>query len=93
MKKYEVMYIIRPELDEDAKKALVEEINNVFVNKASTVEKVDEWGLRDLAYEIKGCTKGYYVVLNVNATAEAIDEFTRVANIKENIIRYIAVAE
>ena len=93
MKKYEVMYIIRPELDEDAKKALVEEINNVFVNKASTVEKVDEWGLRDLAYEIKGCTKGYYVVLNVNATPEAIDEFTRVANITENIIRYIAVAE
>ena len=93
MKKYEVMYIIRPELDEDAKKALVEDINNVFVNKASTVEKVDEWGLRDLAYEIKGCTKGYYVVLNVNATAEAIDEFTRVANLKENIIRYIAVAE
>jgi small subunit ribosomal protein S6 len=93
MKKYEVMYIIRPELDEDAKKALVEEINNVFVNKASTVEKVDEWGLRDLAYEVKGCTKGYYVVLNVNATPEAIDEFTRVANIKENIIRYIAVAE
>ena len=93
MKKYEVMYIIRPELDEDAKKALVEEINNVFVNKASTVEKVDEWGLRDLAYEIKGCTKGYYVVLNVNATPEAFDEFTRVANIKENIIRYIAVAE
>ena len=93
MKKYEVMYIIRPELDEDAKKALVEDINNVFVNKASTVEKVDEWGLRDLAYEIKGCTKGYYVLLNVNATPEAIDEFTRVANIKENIIRYIAVAE
>ena len=93
MKKYEVMYIIRPELDEDAKKALVEEINNVFVNKASTVEKVDEWGLRDLAYEIKGCTKGYYVVLNVNATPEAIDEFTRVANIKENIIRHIVVAE
>ena len=87
------MYIIRPELDEDAKKALVEEINNVFVNKDSAVEKVDEWGLRDLAYEIKGCTKGYYVVLNVNATPEAIDEFTRVANIKENIIRYIAVAE
>ena len=78
---------------EDAKKALVEEINNVFVNKDSAVEKVDEWGLRDLAYEIKGCTKGYYVVLNVNATPEAIDEFTRVANIKENIIRYIAVAE
>ena len=93
MKKYEVMYIIRPEVAEDARKALIEEVNAVFTSKASTVENVNEWGLKDLAYEIKGCHKGYYVLLNVNATVEAIDEFTRVANIKENIIRYIAVAE
>lgn len=93
MKKYEVMYIIRPEVAEDARKALIEEVNAVFTSNESTVENVNEWGLRDLAYEIKGCTKGYYVVLYVNATPEAIDEFTRVANIKENIIRYIAVAE
>ena len=38
-------------------------------------------------------TKGYYVLLNVTATPEAIKEFERVANIKENIIRYITVAE
>ena len=93
MKKYEVMYIIRPEVAEDARKALIEEVNAIFTSKNSIVENVNEWGLRELAYEIKGCTKGYYVVLNVNATPEAIDEFTRVANIKENIIRYIAVAE
>ena len=93
MKKYEVMYIIRPEVAEDARKALIEEVNAIFTSNASTVENVDEWGLRELAYEIKGCHKGYYVLLNVNATPEAIDEFTRVSNIKENIIRYIAVAE
>jgi small subunit ribosomal protein S6 len=93
MKKYEVMYIIRPEVEEDARKALIEEVNAIFTNNASAVENVNEWGLRELAYEIKGCKKGYYVLLNVNATVEAIDEFTRVANIKENIIRYIAVAE
>lgn len=93
MKKYEVMYIIRPEVAEDDRKALIEEVNAVFTKNASVVENVNEWGLRELAYEIKGCHKGYYVLLNVNATVEAIDEFTRVANIKENIIRYIAVAE
>ncbi len=93
MKKYEVMYIIRPEVAEDARKALIEEVNAVFTSNASTVENVNEWGLKELAYEIKGCHKGYYVLLNVNATPEAIDEFTRVSNIKENIIRYIAVAE
>ena len=93
MKKYEVMYIIRLEVAEDARKALIEEVNAVFTSNESTVENVNEWGLRDLAYEIKGCRKGYYVVLNVNATAAAVDEFTRIANIKENIIRYITVAE
>lgn len=93
MKKYEVMYIIRPEVAEDDRKALIEEVNAVFTKNASVVENVNEWGLKELAYEIKGCHKGYYVLLNVNATVEAIDEFTRVANIKENIIRYIAVAE
>lgn len=93
MKKYEVMYIIRPNVEEEARNALIEEINNVFNAKNSTVDNVKEWGLRDLAYEIQGETKGYYVLLNVNATPEAVKEFERVANIKESVIRYITVAE
>jgi small subunit ribosomal protein S6 len=93
MKKYEVMYIIRPEVEEEARKALVEEINNAFAANGSTVENVNEWGIRDLAYEINKCRKGYYVLLNVNATVEAVNEFNRLANIKENVIRHIVVAE
>ena len=93
MKKYEVMYIIRPEVEEKARKALVEEINAAFTANNSTVDKVDEWGIRDLAYEIAKCRKGYYVVLNVTATVEALNEFNRLANIKENVIRHIVVAE
>ncbi len=91
MKKYEVMYIIRPELDEEARKAVIEDINNVFTNHESTVDNVNEWGLRTLEYEISGCTKGYYVLLNVTATPEAVKEFDRIANIKEAVIRHIAV--
>ena len=93
MKKYEVMYIIRPNVEEEARKALIEEMNAVFTNKNSTVDNVKEMGMRELAYEIKHETKGYYVLLNVTATPEAVKEFERVANIKENIIRYITVAE
>ncbi len=93
MKKYEVMYIIRPNVDEEARKALIEEINAVITKDGSVVENVKEWGMRELAYEIKGETKGYYVLLNVNATPEAVKEFERVANIKETVIRYITVAE
>ncbi len=93
MKKYEVMYIIRPEVVEENRKALIEEVNAIFTNHESTVDKVNEWGLRDLAYEISKCRKGYYVLLNVNATVAAIDEFDRIANIKDSIIRHIVVAE
>ena len=92
MKKYEVMYIIRPSVEEEAKKAIIAEINEIFTNNASKVAEVKEWGLRELAYEIDGETKGYYVLVNVEATPEAVKEFERVANIKETVIRHIVVA-
>lgn len=93
MKKYEVMYIIRPTVEEEARVALVNELNEIFVKNNSTVTKVTEWGMRDLAYEVADFRKGYYVLLNVDATPEAVAEFNRVANIKEDIIRNIIVAE
>lgn len=93
MKKYEVMFIIRPNLDEEAREALVAEVSEVFTARASEVLNVKNMGLRELAYEIAGERKGFYVLLNVNATPEAVKEFERVANIKEAIIRYITVAE
>ena len=93
MKKYEVMFIISPNLDEQAREALVAEVSEVFTARASEVLNVKNMGLRDLAYEIAGEKKGFYVLLNVNATPEAVKEFERVANIKEAIIRYITVAE
>ena len=93
MKKYEVMFIIRPNLDEQAREGLVAEVSEVFTARASEVLNVKNMGLRDLAYEIAHEKKGYYVLLNVNATPEAVKEFERVANIKEAIIRYIAVVE
>jgi small subunit ribosomal protein S6 len=91
MKKYEVMYIIRPEVDEEGRAKVIEEVNGVFTSRDSSVDKVTEWGMRDLAYEIAGCNKGYYVLLDVTATPEAIKEFDRVANIREQVIRHIAV--
>jgi len=94
MKKYEVMFIIRPNVEEEARKALIVEIGELFTKTNSTVTKVTEWGMRDLAYEVDDLRKGYYVLMNVEATPDAVAEFNRVANIKkENIIRHIIVAE
>lgn len=91
MKKYEVMYIVRPTLDQEAIANEVKSINDIFTNNGSKVLEVNEWGLRELAYEIEKNRKGYYVVLNVEATVEALNEFNRLAGINENVIRSIVV--
>jgi len=92
MKRYEIMYIVRPNLEEEARKALITEINDIFAKYDSETPKVDEWGMRDLAYEINDFKKGYYVVLDVNATVDAINEVDRVIKIKEDVIRHIIIA-
>lgn len=92
MKRYEIMYIIRPNLEEQARKDLIVNLNQVLTSNGSQEAKVDEWGIRDLAYEIADFTKGYYVVLNVVSPIEAINEVDRVMKIREDIIRHIIIA-
>jgi small subunit ribosomal protein S6 len=92
MKRYEIMYIVRPNLEEEARKSLINDINQIFIKFESQEPKVDEWGMRDLAYEINDFKKGYYVVLDVVASTEAITEVNRVIKIKEDVIRHIVIA-
>ena len=91
MKKYEVMYIIRPNVEEEARKALIEEMNAVFTSKNSTVDNVKEMGMRELAYEIKDYTKGLYVVIDTHTTAEAIAEFERLSRINPSVLRHLTL--
>ncbi|MGD9761214.1 MAG: 30S ribosomal protein S6 [Candidatus Izemoplasmatales bacterium] len=92
MKRYEIMYIIRPNLDEQARKELIGALSNVLTSFGSQEVKVDEWGIRDLAYEINDFTKGYYVLYNTVAPVEAVAEIDRVMKIREDIIRHIVIA-
>ena len=92
MRKYEIMYILRSNLEQEAIKAEVEAAKNIITSNNSKVVDVKEWGLRELAYEIDHNKKGYYVVMNVEATKEAINEFNRIAGYSEKIIRHIVVA-
>lgn len=93
MAKYEVMYIIRANVDETGIKAVNEEMAAAFTNNGATVLECKELGLKDLTYEIEHNRKGYYVWLNVEANADACNEFTRRANINENVIRHIVVRD
>lgn len=91
MREYELMYIIQPAIEEEAKKALVERFNNMLISNGAEIIESKEWGKRRLAYEINDLREGFYQIVKVNAGSEAINEYTRLANINEDIIRHIAV--
>ena len=89
MKKYEIMYIIRPNIEDEAKKALVERFNTILTDNGAELTVVKEWGKRRLAYEINDFRDGYYMLLQVQSEAAAVQEFDRLAKISEDIIRHM----
>ncbi|MDW4089940.1 30S ribosomal protein S6 [Staphylococcus saprophyticus] len=94
MRTYEVMYIIRPNIEEDAKKVVVERFNGILASHGSEVLEAKDWGKRRLAYEINDFSEGYYNIVRIQtADNEATDEFQRLAKISDDVIRYIVIRE
>ncbi|HKL61367.1 MAG TPA: 30S ribosomal protein S6 [Acholeplasma sp.] len=93
MKKYEIMYIIRPNLESEETKSVIATLSNIFTERQSEVLELKEIGLKEMAYEIDHLRKGYYVWTLVNANNEAVEEFNRVVRITESVIRYIVVKD
>lgn len=91
MRKYELMYIIRPSIEPEAIKEIIANLNNVVTNNGGNILELKEIGLKDLAYEIEKHKKGYYVWLLVEMTIDAINEYKRIISINENIVRNIEV--
>nr|MDH3083200.1 30S ribosomal protein S6 [Bacillus subtilis]WGD75958.1 30S ribosomal protein S6 [Bacillus subtilis] len=93
MRKYEVMYIIRPNIDEESKKAVIERFNNVLTSNGAEITGTKDWGKRRLAYEINDFRDGFYQIVNVQSDVAAVQEFDRLAKISDDIIRHIVVKE
>lgn len=91
MKKYEVMYIINANVEEEKRVGLIENFSKIITDHNGVVEKTDEWGLRDFAYRIDDMTKGYYVVVTFEADNDAVKEFDRLMRINPNIVRFMIV--
>jgi small subunit ribosomal protein S6 len=92
MSKYETLYILDPELDEEARNSIIERLKGI-VEEAGEVESIDEWGTRKLAYEINKKNEGYYVKMNFSAGPEVPRELTRIFRITEGVIRHLIVKE
>lgn len=92
MKKYEVMFIVDI-ANEEVIQAAVKLVQDTIVRISGTVTKVDEWGKRYLAYEVKHQNEGYYVVIDFEADPSQIAELDRIIKIHEEIIRHIIVKQ
>ena len=93
MRKYEIMYILKANLEEAVRQETMDGLHAIITNSEGTIENVDEWGLKEFAYEIDYEKKGYYVVINVTANNEGIAEFDRLARINNNVVRFLIVKE
>ncbi|MBR6807484.1 MAG: 30S ribosomal protein S6 [Clostridia bacterium] len=91
MNSYETLFVISPELSEDATKALVEKFTGLIAENGELGE-VSEWGRRRLAYPINDMTEGYYVLVNFKSASDFPAELERIFKITDGILREIVVA-
>ena len=91
MANYESVLIARQDLGASQINTLVSDLSEVIKKEGGEVVKVDNWGLKNLAYRIKKNRKGYYVLLNIVAPAKAVAEYERLIRLNEDIIRYMTV--
>ena len=91
MNKYEIMFIVKPDVEDDARNTLIENFKSILTANGGTIDGVNEWGLRDLAYEIQDFTKGYYVVVDTTCNPEEIKEFERLSRINESMLRHLTL--
>ena len=87
MRKYEVMILIDPTVEERQVDSVMEKYLKVVTDEKGTVDKVDVWGKRRLAYEIQNKSEAIYVVLNVTCEPATVQEFDRLFAIDEKIMR------
>ncbi len=87
MTKYEMLYILSTKLEDEAKEAVIAKFQSIVTAAGGTVESVDKWGVKKLAYAIDYQSEGYYVLMTFECASSVIAEITRVANITEGMLR------
>ncbi len=93
MKNYELMYILMPNLDESAIKAEIEALHKIITDNGGKITGVNDWGMKDLAYEIKKQTKGYYVVTKMSCDPSVIAKFNKIVLLDSKVMRFLITVD
>ena len=91
MKAYELPFFVAPSIDEDSRAAVMKRIETTIADGKGTVDNVDVWGKRKLAYEINGLTDGDYTLIDFHANPENVAELDRVLRITDAVVRHMIV--
>ena len=91
MNKYEVTFIVKPDLEEAQIQKEADSMKKVLTDKKAKIVEEKAWGQKELAYEIQKYKTGYYFFYVVEASNEAIAEFDRIARINEKLLRSLVI--
>jgi len=90
---YELMYIVKPELDDQAVQQEIEKVGQLIQTNGGQVKKVTPWGKRRLAYTVKDQREGHYVVEEFDLDQEKVQEVERVLKISDTVFRHLLVRQ
>ena len=91
MKAYELLFIVAPSIDDETRAAVLNRIESTIAASEGTVDNVDNWGKRKLAYEIDGLNEGDYTLIDFHADPQSIAELDRVLRINDAVERHMIV--
>jgi small subunit ribosomal protein S6 len=91
MKRYETIFITFPDLADEDQQNVFGKIKDLIPQGGGTILKFDEWGLKNLAYEIKKQTRGYYAYIDYTGSGTLIKELERVMRIDDRVMKYMTV--
>ncbi len=92
MRKYEVVFIVKP-LEEEATNGVIAKFENLVAAQGGVIDKIDRWGKRRLAYEIKDLMDGYYCIFYITGEPKVVNELDRVMKITDEILKHMIVKE
>ena len=93
MPSYELMYIVKPDLDDEAVQQEIEKVNQLIQTNGGEVRKVTPWGKRRLAYSVGNRREGHYVVAEFNLEPTKVQEMERVLKISDTVFRHLLVRQ
>lgn len=92
MRKYEIMFILKPDLEEKVLKDTVKKLEKTLTDNKAVITLSKELGSKEFAYEIKGFKSGFYYLYNIDSNSDAaVKEFSRIAGIDENVVRHLVI--